>query len=63
MNINGGCKMLEFNPKKDNMHAVSAIVDILKMCGCNPIVKTTDNGNAIIRVNAPLLKEEQNNDN
>ena len=54
--------MLEFNPKKDNMCAVSAIVDILKVCGCNPIVKTTDNGNAIIRVNAPLLEEEQSDD-
>lgn len=50
--------MLQFNPKKDNLKAVSAIMDILTACGCAPTVKKTDDGNAIVKVNAPTVNKK-----
>lgn len=57
--------MLQFNPQKDNMRAVRSIMDILGACGCNPTVTATEDGNAIIQVNAPAMDnrtEDKNND-
>lgn len=38
------------------MNAVKQITEILTACGCKPAVKTDDNGNATVKINAPALE-------
>lgn len=40
------------------MNATKHITEILTACGCKPAVKTDDNGNDTIKVNAPALDFE-----
>lgn len=37
------------------MNATKQIIDILTACGCKPVATVDDNGNAVIKVNAPTI--------
>lgn len=38
------------------MNATKQIMDILTACGCKPAATVDNNGNAVIKVNAPALE-------
>lgn len=38
------------------MKATTEIINILTACGCNPSAVTDKNGNIVIRINAPVIK-------
>ena len=38
--------------------ATKAITDILTACGCKPAATTDENGDILIKVNAPTIREE-----
>lgn len=38
------------------MRATTEIINILIACGCKPSAGTDKNGNAVIRINAPVVK-------
>lgn len=44
------------------MNATKMITDILAACGCNPTI-TTGDGSDIVKINAPILNNEENNEN
>jgi hypothetical protein len=40
------------------MRATTEIINILTACGCKPSAHTAKNGNTVIRINAPVVKED-----
>lgn len=40
------------------MNAAKQIIDILSACGCKPAAAVNKNGETVIKVNAPIIKEE-----
>jgi hypothetical protein len=43
--------------------AATAIIDILTACGCKPAAMVNNNGDIIIKVNAPEIKRKEINKN
>ena len=40
------------------MNATNQIINILSACGCKPAATVDRDGNAIIKVNAPAIRED-----
>lgn len=40
------------------MNATKQIINILSACGCKPAATVGKNGNTVIKVNAPIIKQE-----
>jgi hypothetical protein len=40
----------------NKMNATKQIIDILSACGCKPAATIDNNGNAVIKVNAPTVE-------